>query len=784
MKLQWMVLPALVLCMPGPGFGAPAKPGIGPAAPKPVPVRPASAKPAPPKPVIAPVKPAAEPAPPAEEPEAAPAYQTWALLVGVSKYQAPQVTSLKYPATDAAGIRDALIDKKLGNVPAQHVKLLTDDQATRENILGAVDDFLKPNVKQGDHVIIFLAGHGVAKGVGTSAKSYLLPTDVKGLSTPALDASAVDLKELSSKLSELPAAQFVQFVDACREDPTPGRLGKANSMTDVMSRGAHIVPQDSEHASSVTFFACSPGQRAFEDPTYNHGVFTYWILDGIRTAAIPQKPDGAVDMGRLSSYVSDKVEDWAKQASNNGDFEIAQTPEMIASEPNQEAASVVLMKVRRPLPDTPLPAAEATLTVVSFPESAQVFVDGQRAGAGTITQSIAAGTHTIRIEAAGYKPTEKTVRVLDGYPVRIAMQLAPQGRGLGSDADAKTSELYNRALDAENRQLWETAEAGYRSIIDNDAKFGPGYERLADLQQREGRYRDAVNTLLLMGSQTKADAHAYSLVSMGFSLFALKGEGYDNTDTRQLSVGPFKTPAQPADAAGYARKAADFAIKADPASAEANRAMGFALVVTDKKGANKGDGLAAFGKAAFADPKDATNHYALGFGIRFFSQFSPEGARKAEVARAVDSLKEAVRIRPDYYEGHRELAYCYHLTEQNDLAMREYELANANRGAASDRDEVASNSVALASLHGERAKTATGEQKQRDTEASAGYMDDAKETSDGDMAKVMSLLGKVGLGSQMSDFLPPELKRMMDPVGTVKDAVRQKTGGLGGLFKF
>src|SRR5205823_2686281 len=145
----------------------------------------------------------------------APGSRTWAVLVGVSKYQNPLIASLRFPASDATAIRDALVDRQLGGLPAGNVRLLTDDQATTANILGAIDGFLKPNVKPGDQVILFLAGHGIAKGVGLEAKGFFLSTDIRGITTPALEASAVDLKALSEKLSELPAARFIVFVDAC-----------------------------------------------------------------------------------------------------------------------------------------------------------------------------------------------------------------------------------------------------------------------------------------------------------------------------------------------------------------------------------------------------------------------------------------------------------------------------------------------------------------------------------------------------------------------------------------
>jgi uncharacterized caspase-like protein len=116
-------------------------------------------------------QPAPDPTPePTPTPEPA---KTWALLVGVSDYQNPAITDLKYAAADATGLHKALTDPTLGNLPASQVKMLVDSEATTANIMGAVETFLKPNVKAGDKVLVFLAGHGVAKGVGAIGQELL-----------------------------------------------------------------------------------------------------------------------------------------------------------------------------------------------------------------------------------------------------------------------------------------------------------------------------------------------------------------------------------------------------------------------------------------------------------------------------------------------------------------------------------------------------------------------------------------------------------------------------------
>ena len=699
------------------------------------------------------------------------AASTWALLVGVSKYQNPQISSLRFPAADAAGIRDALVDPKLGAVPASNVRLLADEAATGSAILGAVDTFLKPNVKPGDQVIVFLAGHGVVKGVGTEGKSFLLPTDVKGLTTASLEASAVDLKALSAKLGALPASQFVLFVDACREDPTPGRGVKGNLLSDITSRSVQIVPQDpARPASSVTFFACGVGQRAFEDPTLKHGVFTYWILNGIQEGAVPQRPDGAVDMGRLSSYVTDKVTAWAKKTSAAGDFEVEQTPQMVPGEGLN--GPVVLMRVKRTLPEQPFPAGKPALTVETYPEGAQVTLNGAALGAGPVSTSLPkGGAYTVKVQAPGYAPLERSVTVLDGYGQQLVVRLEPVGGGAAGDA-------YRRAQEAEARQQWEVAEASYAAAITADPKFVPAYDGLADLQIRKGRPRNGIRTLINLVAQAPS-AHAYGRLATAYALFAQQGPGKDDNVADKKGSGGFSVPDKQDDAKKLARKAADEAVKADANSAEAQRALGFALVATDDKGKNKRDALAAFAKAVALDAKDAANHYGLGFGIRAFAaQIKEEPARNAELERAVTSLKQSLDLRPDYYDAHRELAYCYHLMGQNQPARRQYEMANAHRGAATNDTEVAGVNCALSTLHKQEAQSASGERKQEHEAASGGYLEDAREITP-NLEQALRMLSYVGLSARMTDYLPAELRRFLN--FSVEQEIRNRIRLPGGI---
>src|SRR6185369_5652914 len=117
----------------------------------------------------------------------------WALLVGVSNYPG-QIQKLTYASKDARAINDML--SSAARLPEDHIRLLTDEgqgdaKATKQNILAAIDS-LAARVQPNHQVIVFLAGHGIARGLGAQAKSYFLPVDVDASTKESLERTGID----------------------------------------------------------------------------------------------------------------------------------------------------------------------------------------------------------------------------------------------------------------------------------------------------------------------------------------------------------------------------------------------------------------------------------------------------------------------------------------------------------------------------------------------------------------------------------------------------------------
>ncbi|BBE70543.1 caspase family protein [Oharaeibacter diazotrophicus] len=150
-----------------------------------------------------------------------------ALIVGIDLYPhvlvngAPNQRNLSGAVNDARRMRDLAVDV-FGYAPAD-VTFLSDLDATRDGILGAIRHELVERTKPGDRVLIYYAGHGaqVADDSGDEADDgldeVLVPSDAAaelGAAEPQLDGVILD-DEIEVALAGLAGRDVTVIVDAC-----------------------------------------------------------------------------------------------------------------------------------------------------------------------------------------------------------------------------------------------------------------------------------------------------------------------------------------------------------------------------------------------------------------------------------------------------------------------------------------------------------------------------------------------------------------------------------------
>lgn len=663
----------------------------------------------------------------------------WALIVGVSGYPG-QIQKLGFPNKDARAIKDLLV--KTANFRDDHIRLLTDDgqgeaKATKQNILAAIDGYLLPRVQANHQVIIFLAGHGIARGLGTEAKSYFLPVDVDATSKASLESTGLELGELSRHLSALKASQFTIFMDACREDPFPGRGIKGNTMTDVMTRGLRIVPGENRPAdlpppTSIVFYACQVGERAYEDAKLEHGVFTYYILAGVKDLA--NRPDGRVEAGNLAAYLRENVRKWSNDFQQRAKYEVEQTPTMVATDVR---GAMIIVKVAALAKAVQPMTNKGVVILAASPEDASLTVNGEALGAGRIQKELPQGDYTVRAERQGFQATETKITVVPGVQQEVAITLKA----------VATNASYEKGVKFETQGLMPQALASYEQALREDANSVATYERLAKVYMATNRNRDAVDLLTTATAKFPDNVNVMARRARALSLWAAD---LDVNQDQSVNPRPDKAMKQK-EARKEAVKTAELAAQKAPNLAEAHLALGYANLLEEK---DRPKAVTAFVHASTIAPNEAEAYFGVGYSYRLMKQYQ----------QALAQLNKAVELRPDYYEAHRELAYCYHAMGNTDQAIHEYNVATGYRTETNNSGEMAGNHLALSALYVEKGQKVGGEEGKEIAAAGKGHETEARDY-DPTLKAALKALQESGLSYRMQSYLPSELRNVVNDSG-------------------
>jgi len=236
--------------------------------------------------------------------------ERYALLVGINDYP-NDISPLRYCVADVVSFRDALIN--LAGFKRDKIFLMIDSskgkmEPTNINIIMQLGVLAK-QIQPQDSFVFYFSGHGIANDIG----SFLLAANSNTVTQDTLEMSAVPLNRVSKILSSVKAHQLLTVIDACRNNPEANRSIEDNFLTDNFSKGFQVQRRNLDNHRpivSATLYACSVGERAYEWADKGHGVFSYYLLKGLKGEAANEK--GEVTITDLADYTQRKVLAWSK----------------------------------------------------------------------------------------------------------------------------------------------------------------------------------------------------------------------------------------------------------------------------------------------------------------------------------------------------------------------------------------------------------------------------------------------------------------------------------------
>jgi uncharacterized caspase-like protein/TolB-like protein len=243
-----------------------------------------------------PAAPAPAPEPASAGAPLAPSASTlYVLSIGVSRY-AESGLRLRYADADARGVAEAL-DKAghAGLYRDVHTLVLTNEQVTRESILGSMERFFAP-AGPDDVAVLFLAGHGVRDLA--SGSYFFLPyaANSQNLVTEGLRMSDFDdtLRVLRRNVRAV-----VVMLDTCHS-------GALNIPSSRVVSADEMAAQVSAGEGFFLLAATRPGEESKETSDLGHGAFTYALIEALGGAA-DADGDGIVTVSELFAFVARRV---------------------------------------------------------------------------------------------------------------------------------------------------------------------------------------------------------------------------------------------------------------------------------------------------------------------------------------------------------------------------------------------------------------------------------------------------------------------------------------------
>lgn len=240
----------------------------------------------------------------------------YAIVVGISKYN--YIRPLNYADRDADLFASLLRSSAVGQVKEENLFVLKNDSANAGNFWSTLLRVTNKDLKKGDRVYIFFAGHG--DGVKGLNEYYLLLSDCQAANDGnnyMLSFGVIDMYHLKNRIGVLinKGAEVVLILDACRTNELAGGYASQVFNSSIIQT----------KVGEIAMLATSPGQISIEDASFGqgHGLFTYNLVDALSGRADNEEGgnrDQKISLGEVQSWVRKNV----KQMSAK--FNIKQDP--------------------------------------------------------------------------------------------------------------------------------------------------------------------------------------------------------------------------------------------------------------------------------------------------------------------------------------------------------------------------------------------------------------------------------------------------------------------------
>ena len=232
-------------------------------------------------------------------------------IISLENYQSNEfgLSPVKYATNDSEAIKKVFIE--VFGIPEKDIYYFKDEQFTCMVGKSDIQYYLR-QVSASAEIYIYYAGHGFFH----NGENYLT----------AYDSSTLDLVTTSLSIEELflngfkssGAKSCVAFIDACAEGVSANQRGVEFRGIDMTTA---IVADESEYRYAF-YFACSPNEKSISDDGFQHGVWTWFLIQALKGDEQAYDRGKYITTTSLGEYLRKYVSEYTEKGNRQTPYSV------------------------------------------------------------------------------------------------------------------------------------------------------------------------------------------------------------------------------------------------------------------------------------------------------------------------------------------------------------------------------------------------------------------------------------------------------------------------------
>ncbi|WP_433261696.1 caspase family protein [Micromonospora vinacea] len=221
----------------------------------------------------------------------------WAVLIGVDQCgRDVQLPPLRYAESDAAALRDVLLDQDIGTFDDGAVQMFIGPDATWREIKLFLRDLALRSAPS-DVLFVYFAGHTLVPQWSDQLDAYLVTADLDPGTLAREPDNGLRMSFLKRDIFDAFAGASFLVLDCCH----------AGVYADADRRNAKVLQSYAEAVDRPrhnALLACPSGSVTRESAEYGHGTLTHHVLRALRGGAGDEA--GRVSFAQMATFVAEQ----------------------------------------------------------------------------------------------------------------------------------------------------------------------------------------------------------------------------------------------------------------------------------------------------------------------------------------------------------------------------------------------------------------------------------------------------------------------------------------------